>query len=244
MKTLCTILISCISISVFAQKIHFTDTTNDWKIVFVFVGDPTPEYSFYEDFYLKDTIINTKIYRDFSGIGFVREDTILKKVFIIDNTTDSENVLMDYNLVVGDTFRYNSFLSGVAGIDSTLINGIWYKVWYFDPIGEGWQYQIVEGIGCVQSPIYITDPRSPESYIDVYCFSNKGITPTLSPQVAFLDNITSCDYRTNLLTKEIKNNSALMHIFPNPANDELTIQNDMYPCSVSIINIMGQTIKR
>jgi hypothetical protein len=32
-------------------------------------------------------------------------------------------------------------------------------------------------------------------------------------------------------------------IFPNPANDELTIQNDMYPCSVSIINIMGQTIK-
>jgi hypothetical protein len=35
----------------------------------------------------------------------------------------------------------------------------------------------------------------------------------------------------------------LLHIFPNPANEELTIQNDMYPCSVSIINIMGQTIK-
>jgi len=108
--------------NLFGQKIHFSDTTNDWKIVFTF--DATPEYTFHDDYYLNDTIIHATTYRNFSGIGCVREDTVLNKVFIFDTSIDSEKVLMDYNLMIGDTFRYNSFTHVVDGIDSTLINGI------------------------------------------------------------------------------------------------------------------------
>jgi hypothetical protein len=243
MKAIVSLLLIICSLSSSAQKIHFTDTSNEWDIVYVFVGDPTPEYSYSVDAYQKDTIIGSISYSYFSGIGWVREDTVRNLVYLLNTSTDSEIVFMDYNLVVGDTVRHGAFTHVVDSLDSTLINGLWYKVWHFLPLSaDTWDYHIVEGIGCVENPYFILNPVEPEAYWDVYCFSNRGTPPPLSPSVMVLNNTTSCSLPNTLFSSEITELSIFLKVFPNPATTLLTVSLTNQPINqITIMNILGQT---
>lgn len=239
------ILILVLSSSAHAQKIHFTDTTNNWEVLDVFTGDPTPEFYYYSYYYINDSIIGTNAYKVFNSGALVREDTIAGKIFIIDPTSDSEKVMMNYNLNIGDTFKYNAFEHVVTGIDSTTIDSISYRVWHFQPvdgIAEN-PYDVIEGIGCAGGPTFMLNPAYFEGGPFVYCFSTKGTNPPLIPGVDYLDNSTSCYKFTHLYVGNIQTRSACK-IFPNPANDQLTIQtNNSRPYTITLNNIMGQTIK-
>ncbi len=253
------------STATLAQKIHFTDTSNVWKELGIFsTGGPVDfQYSTYT--FIQDTTIDSIHYKRFnfeSGYGggscsFFREDTILKKVYVrqyhFDTIRDTDIVLMDYNLNVGDTFSGSyfdtiyKFRYVVAGIDSTLINSVWHKVWHFSrDLGGYYSYwcDVVEGIGCIQNPTYMLEPigvRGEYSYY-MYCFSNSGTTPLLSPRVSFLDNSSSCNTFPHLNTNQMRLNVEKITIYPNPTTNRITISTSDRITTVAINNLMGQTI--
>ena len=234
----------------YAQKIHFSDTTNVWKEVQPFFNDYNPwifNYSTYS--FISDSSIDFVEYRNFS-FGLVREDTILKKVYIRDIIGDSDIILMDYNLNVGDTFTtaYNNFV--VLGVDSTLINSVWYKVWCFPPIVGGIfnsdTLYIIEGIGCIQDPTYML--RDFSLCVEccqpfMYCFSNNSLTSPLSPPISFFDNSTSCSTFSTLYTNKLQISQGEISINPNPATTKLIIGSSYLPITrVVITNLLGQTV--
>lgn len=244
---------SCLS---FGQKIRFTDSTNVWTVI-------RTEYDlgihYYPDlyYYAGDTTFNFHTYKKlFGGVAFftdshcdpslIREDTMLNKVFILIN--DSEQVFMDYNLHLGDTafhtgFSHDTTRVFVNNIDSTLINGLWYKVWDFQPVGTCHAYYfVIEGIGCLNSPLFINHPSYGLSNFNLMCFSNHGLNPLLSPMVGgYFDNSMSCATILNLNQVNSKNK---VTIFPNPINETSKI---LFPYNISsgnliIINSIGQTV--
>src|SRR5205823_3123670 len=85
----------CLAINCSGQKIHFTDTSNVWWELKYQYDDWRPAIKSYSSFsYAKDTTIDSTRYKCF-GFGIVREDTVLKKVYLRDVSGDSEVLLMD-----------------------------------------------------------------------------------------------------------------------------------------------------
>jgi len=233
-----------------AQKIHFTDTSNHWNELVPVWNDLQPPLLYYYTYsFRRDSTIDSNNYRIFD-FGFVREDTILRKVYIRDLIVDSDRILMDYNLNAGDTFitPYKKF--PVLRIDSTLINTVWHKVWYFQWDRHGfYAYSdtviVIEGIGCIQHPTFmITDFRSCVECLEpsMYCFSNKGITPPLSSTVSFFNNTSSCAYYPHLLANDLNQEHNNFEISPNPTTSSLTIISQTKITNITIVNLIGQTI--
>lgn len=153
------LLFTLAAFSSFGQKIRFSDSTNVWRyyrwsdVIVGFV--PYPE----NDSYFGDTIYHGTKYQKltnsfFSGDIFIREDTILKKVFAVDIFYDSiEQLLYNYNLNVGDTFKCHYAIHIVTSMDSVIINAIWHKTWHLEAVPGGttapYEYYVVEGIGCL-----------------------------------------------------------------------------------------------
>ena len=242
-----------LSIACDAQKIHFSDSTNVWQeFVVTSTGGP-PEFYYYNINVIRDSILGSVDYRVLN-IGFmIREDTILKKVYARDVVNDSDVVLMDYNLNAGDTFTINfdspiPYQYVVNGVDSTLIDSIWYKVWHFSRFDSSSDFgpwcDVIEGVGCIQHPTYMLAATgvSGESGHYMYCFSNKGVTPPLTPAVSFFDNTTSCSYYPTLEIDDLRLSKDDAIIYPNPVQSELNIISTEKISSVVISNLYGQMI--
>ena len=252
-----------LSIVASAQKIHFTDNSNHWFIYHT--GDGTLFSSwYYSTLFAGDTVINSNLYKRIPSQGtgfascngctvsFIREDTILNKVFVLIN--DTEQVLMDYNLNVGDTVLHTNSLHNttkytVSSIDSTIINSIYHKVWKFNlvyPTTYSYltYYSVIEGIGCTNGPLYLIWPNSFESVDNLICFYNNGTNPLVSPSVLesgvsiYFDNHTSCTVGINAVSK-----TALGYtLSPNPATTSLTIASTNKITNITITNLLGLTV--
>jgi len=103
---------------------------------------------------------------------FMREDTILRRVYIMDHwNNEEEELLYDFSLESGDTLHSQYAGQGSVLIvesigDTTLLNGdtrgIWYLnsgEYYIESIGgsQGLCYPLIEGIGFWNIPLCITD---------------------------------------------------------------------------------------
>jgi hypothetical protein len=252
------------SFTLIAQKIHFTDSTNVWNHLLISYATLPTAYLYDNYYFLADTTIDSQRYRwaNFdigTGTGsFVREDTILKKVYIrqshADTTRDTDIVLMDYNLAVGDTFvveyydTFNHYRYRVSSIDSTLINSIWHKVWHFSFILSGGVIahycDVIEGIGCTEHPVYMLYGHGVmgENLDYVYCFSTHGSSPPVSPPVSFFDNTSSCISYPALLSLKTVKSELPSRIYPNPAQSIVTVESAGKVNKIEIINIWGQKV--
>ncbi|MBS1584235.1 MAG: T9SS type A sorting domain-containing protein [Bacteroidetes bacterium] len=231
-----------------AQKVHFTDSTNQWSELQPIYDAPNPWILDYSSFsYVGDTTIDSFGYRNF-GFGWVREDSIAKKVYLREQ--DSDILLMDYNLKVGDTFVGPYYQFPVLKVDSTQINSVWHKVWYFPFYTGGWYYDIdtiyvVEGVGCLETPTFMVADYS--GCIEcgqpfIYCFSNNNTTPPLLPQTGWLDNTTSCATYPHLSVNTLHRSGAWINIYPNPATHDINITSSENITEISIANVLGQTV--
>ena len=209
-KTLLVITFLLLSIASTAQKIHFTDTTNQWTYyLHNCSGETGITPTEYNDSYSGDTLIGGISYRRLlqsylTGLLYVREDTIAQKVYVRGVGDTADDLLYDYTLNVGDSFyaypgtpAHATFY--VASEDSVQINTLWYKTWYLisaagSTLPAGISYTIIEGIGCDQQPLFpVKDPPNPERCTTVTCFHNKGTQPLVSPEVdGYFDNASSC----------------------------------------------------
>lgn len=245
------ILFLFISLQLHAQKIHFTDTSNEWKVVYE-SPDPPHLLSFEYEKFRGDTIINSKVYKklvgDFSALTFIREDTTVKKVFVLYPLDDtSEQVLYDYNLKIGDTITYNYQMTTkvsiyIVGTDSTVINGIEHKVWHCQ-IPSSYSYTIIEGIGCLYY-FYFPIRNKWEGPPQLSCFSNNATTPVLSPSIysghVQFDNTTSCALSTEKLT-EIQSRT---YIAPNPIieNSKIIFPYEIHSGNLIVYDAIGKII--
>ncbi len=269
-KTLLLALLFLISYSSFGQKIRFSDTSNVWHYMYITSGILPPIAWPYRDNYLADTIIRGVNYKQllhecFSNKVFIREDTILNKVFAIMtvfDTNSSEKLLYDYNLTVGDTFKNVNQTYYVNSIDSVLIAGIWYKVWNFNLYDIHYTsraFTVIEGIGSISDPC---DPITPISgtfeggYL-LTCFDHENVASPITPPFGpyyldidpsyayYFDNNISCIH-TPLEAKMIFNKNQPSLVLPNPITESSIIQ---LPYSITsgmftITNILGQAISQ
>ena len=261
-KLLLIFLFFLLSFSSYGQKIHFGDSTNIWTISagVAIMHVPYTTYIFNAK-YTGVTTVNSKQYRILTNYDpttstssiLIREDTLLNKVFILMN--DTEHVYLDYNLKLGDTFfrvtpwydsSYYAYEYYVSNFDSVIINGKWHRTWdvtpypisYDPPAYQG--YTIIEGIGCLNGPMYILYSAwtASETWA-LTCFSNNGSNPIVSPKVdGYFDNAASCTEGINQIAKQAGN----IKIYPNPATTSLTIQSPNIINQITITNLLGQRV--
>jgi len=237
-----------INLSVLGQKIRFSDSTNVWH-GYNWDDADVPYYSYPWTYnYVGSIIINDTFYRLLGSSSFlIREDTNSNKVYL------SENVLYDYNLHFGDTFYYSGAKPHIVSqIDSVLINSVWHKTWQFVPINDSSvaggmpaEYDVIEGIGCLNNPFYPTQPVFFEAHTTLTCFNNKGTTPPLSHNVGdYFDNYISCNLTFGAGIKNISAQQINPELIPNPINELSKI---IFPYTISkgsfeIVNFTGEII--
>lgn len=170
--------------------------------------------------------------------GAIRQDTSLKKVFIVPPDSSNEELLYDFNLTVGDTVRGflepypNLAVSDVVfSIDSILIGSQHRKIWYFDP---NHNIAMIEGIGWTFG---LTEP-SPHtidgSGFNITCFSQNGVT--LYPDSNSICNLINYDAKIEI-------EESILLIFPNPNSGIFTVKSNSTKLSkFELFNIYGQLI--
>lgn len=255
MKILYAILLLSLTYSVTsAQKIYFTDTTNEWNYHYAYWGVNKNVRATYNG----DSIIHGKEYfklEMYNNSYWVREDTAKGKVYVILDSAD--HILYDYSMSIGDTLYktyppiQNAFKI-LTAVDSFQMDSIWYKIQYFAQ-GTSWDFTVIEGIGCMQAidfPLYYAGAMKTER---ILCFSNNGKKPVFSkivqkwfngndtPPFAF-DNTSSCDLKIHVA--EIEDDNNLISIYPHPAtqNSIISIDEQIEPDRLVITNITGQVI--
>lgn len=111
------------------------------------------------------------IYPSNGYVGAIRQDTISRKVFVFEPNFNSDSLLYDFTLDVGDTLK-SSLLSNiflcdssdliVTEIDSVLIGSTYHKKWIFNCYLE-----YIEGIGSTIDPFGVYNR---ENGINLICF--------------------------------------------------------------------------
>jgi len=213
MKSFLTILFISSAISANAQKIRFTNSTNQWTTLSI-NGDGC---SFQNSFsYYTDTVVYGITYKSMNSIwsvysGYhsscycgladvgtqlnylIREDTIAGMVYYFNPTDSAEHILYNYNLNVGDSISYSIYpeiyTDTVASIDSVLYNGVYYKIFNFQnkALGSDRSYTVLEGVGCTNDPVFPSYFGGCFEYGEsLICFYENGVRP------AILAPINSC----------------------------------------------------
>jgi hypothetical protein len=261
------------SLSSSAQKLHFTNNTWSTTMIDGTMGScPIDNYGVYS--ITGDTLIGGKDYKIISGgacphhyTGYVREDTFAGMVYI--NINDTERILYNYNLHLGDTIHFAAFDShlplyihytdSVIKVDSTMINGVYHKIFSLVEIDSAHNTggfssdAYIEGIGSVQGPLYpVFVPNGFEFTETLRCFYDDTAHDIVKAPYhlslighpandTFKNNCTLAVSHIALLVPEIK-------ISPNPAFNivNLAINNmpSNFNCSYSINDITGRQLKK
>lgn len=231
-------LFCCFNVS--AQKIHITDTSNYW-LTFKYRhtgGASGPPGYYYNYEYGDDTVTidghsYNQLYSNEYSLGYlIREEgnKVYLKTFhsnfaFFTYCTDTVNEFLyfDYDMQTGDTLTLPLVEGSVDGgqsksvvesIDSTLINNVWHKIFNMHPIsGLSDPYSFTEGIGTYWGPLIISTYISPNALAHVVCFRNNNTNP--------IPQLIDCDHVTSISDPKRED---YFHLYPNPANEAITIE--------------------
>jgi hypothetical protein len=230
----------------FCQYVHFPDSNAVWFMAFFgteicsLEGDTSVNNISYKKIF--GNISNTSLH------GYLRDDTLSKKVYGFTTDTTSEQLLYDFSLNVGDTTSVFSFMWGtygyafvkVSAIDSILIMGQYRKrLAIVDLNGnvsllpEYWIEGIGSTFGLFKSGITGHPPNSwgGLGWPQLACFQQNDSLLYHNP------NVSSC-YTSVGTPSLVKSNSIQM--FPNPTKDKIYFTNLETNSTVSIYNCLGQ----
>jgi hypothetical protein len=187
-------------------------------------------------------------------VAYLRDDTIAKKVFILNLIDSTENILYDFSVQAGDTVKGIKFSGDICGvipfldtikIDSVIIrnyNGINRRLYMGRSIAihpnnmniNHLQYRYVEGIGSIQD---LLDPKpypwtDPSFYMNCYTFNSVNYYGSTSDCSIFYTSV-------NDLT-----NSNKFSIYPNPSYNGIYHINTTEKITWKILNIQGEIISK
>jgi hypothetical protein len=172
--------------------------------------------------------------------GAIRQDILNKKVFIVPPFQNTEQLLYDFNLQVGDTL--NGYIRSVSSphdivlsIDSVLVGSDYRKRWNFSSF---FSIKLIEGIGSTWGLIQ----RSPGQMLDppaysIICYSQNQIA--LYPSTS-----TGCQLITDIETTP--GNILSTNIFPNPFHSSalLNVNPAFENSELKIYSVLGERIKQ
>lgn len=237
-----------------------TDTNHYWRqFSGCFVSNKANRYD-YQVKYFKDTLISGKTYNkygafgkgyawpgfdgfctSFINVGFLRQDTFNKTVFILDKDY-VERPLYDFSKNPGDTMlsynrvlNVNLALTVSTVIPTTLLDGSQRKtIWLSN------NNCLVEGIGSVCGGLYGDNQYVFSNNVaeQLICFGN------LYPFSQLVGGMTMVQYVCALVPETVgieELEQDHIKVFPNPVTDILTVETDKI-VSVEICNSLGQVV--
>jgi hypothetical protein len=178
--------------------------------------------------------------------GAIRQDTMLRQVYLLSPSATNEIVLYDFSLHVGDTLGNFSIVVGsttsatITTIDSVLIGTSYRKRWVVNQSGAVLNGYIIEGIGSTSGLFdYLTNEEYPNAPIDyLTCFSqnNKKYYP-------YYSTTGSCQQINISGIQQLANNNEL-NIYPNPNNGSFVIepQNTLYNVHCTVYDVNGKLV--
>lgn len=268
MKLIVLLLITCMmSTSALCQKLDFTNRSNVWY----YHGYAPHPYNkdYYYTYRYADTtiIINNRSYSLLDDV-LVRMDTPGNKVYFrMLNDTANEQVLFDYNLQQGDTFKITVKPNPYPGIqpktytyvativDSVPINNIWHKRFQLnsnEPETSGGMGWFIEGLGSyLVFPFLIAKAKAGQFEYDyhrtkLYCFKSDNMIPIIgSPTVGPYINGSMCNDTSLRIENRLREESAIL-VYPQPAHERVQFK---FPRNISegeltLMNMTGQVIYR
>ncbi|HBG69870.1 MAG: hypothetical protein A2W93_00635 [Bacteroidetes bacterium GWF2_43_63] len=249
---------------------YFPDSSM-WRVDY-FVHNPFQNYYFWDSYfhyYINgDTVISAKqykkIYRSYLYIthinvhplypspqsqppcylGALRDDSVADKTFFVYDGTNTDSLLLDYNLQPGDTVKgiagkYFTCPKTVNAVDSVLIDGNYHRRWILDScINYGSFYchpYIIEGIG------------SSSGLIDAICdyandFTDRYLVCAKKGEEILFESGYISEFGCNLIVEGIEEptQANLIH-FSNPNVAEISIKSDFYlqNASLALFNSSG-----
>ena len=152
--------------------------------------------------------------------GAIRQDSSIKKVFIVPPTYNTEQLLYDFNMQVGDTVQgyIASCTIIVKSIDSVLVGSSYRKRWLVGfPATSPFHIDFIEGIGSTYGLVELFPCPTDQPDISINCFKQNG-------QSLYPSTTTNCELITSV--NSIDKISNEINIFPNPSNGSFTIDLD------------------
>ncbi len=269
MRPFTIILLLTLTLSSFAQLgVHFADSNAIWKTNYRWMPPSPFGYNGYAENYISgDTIINDLLYKKIGKTGYdvfctsivttgsqymgaLREDTIQNMVLFIPAGYQSDTLLYDYNLQVGDTLPlgYNVTVLGdelfVWSIDTIETNGIARMRWNLEAEYYGQFASIIEGVGSTNGLLE-----------DIFIFETDAFLRCYyqNDTLVFLNElfVSECEMPTDTCFNvgiQENNNLNICNIIysPNPVNNRLAIafsndNNEIY--TLDFYNQLGTKIK-
>jgi hypothetical protein len=259
----------CDSTRVFGQDyVPLIDASKQWNVMvtwYAYGGSPAIKntINFWiaeNDTIINDTVYNTVIannpnstgYFPNGTVGFIREDTLERKVYFRDYEATEpffmikDRLLYDFSIESGDTVEvfgmytcpefWNTYVvSSTSSV--SLLNGSERKVWNLSPIGGYAQNndQWIEGIGSLNGmPFPACYQLQTISFsLDLLCYF-EGETKLY----ALMED--TCEVYWTSSVSELAANP--IHCYPNPARDELNISlpDNFQDChTISIFDLSG-----
>ena len=170
-------------------------------------------------------------------VGAFRNDIPNKKVYYINSGSNTEEVLYDFNITVGDTIKSfgikQPYIMKIYAEDSVRVGENYRKIWHASSISAG-SVDIIEGIGGTMDLINYCPVINPPIY-NLICFSQNGNInyPNVSPC-----NIIS--------TININNVEFSVTLSPNPFHFStlLTLSKAFKNAEFKIYNTFGELIRQ
>ena len=222
---------------------RFADSTAQWNYTrqeFFYQGYGGPlAWTFYPQNFIvgDDTVLNSvqyqKIVQDNPPLTYyVRKDST-QKVFIYDTILQSDRMIYDFGLGVGDTLRLGNLTLVVVSVGFVSYGHV-RKFMILDPVSNsypGWFQggMIVEGIGAIHSHLmnpYLEEFTGIGEFFELNCFRESNF-------------ISSC------FTSIQKVSVGTITLSPNPATTYLTIQSsENFPANTSfqLFDITGRMV--
>ena len=173
--------------------------------------------------------------------GYFRQDISNRKIYFVSLGDTAQQLLYDFNLLVGDTIT--GYLAPctpevvtVINIDSIFIDGNYRKRWKTSTNPSWNDNYIIEGIGSQFGLLdfICSGVESPATHLVCYKEQNNIL---YHPDTSF-----TCEVITSL--QEYHKNLSSIILFPNPATSELKIESGKLQIElVEIYDVVGEKIK-
>jgi hypothetical protein len=238
----------------------FPDSNAVWGMIGGCIDGFCGDWGYFKDYYDGDTIIDgfayKKIYSEgiqmtggsccpypgTAGTGYLREDTLARKVYWRTQWMNTDTLLYDFTLNIGDTLRgYLEYCGSgvpvtVQSIDSIFINTSFRKRINFDTSDFCMYYSIIEGIG---STTGLTGCYFGHFETGIYlnCFSINDTIMYVAPCNG--DTVPCGALPSGIVALDSK---IKISITPNPTHNSFTITSPFQNARVEIYNMLGEKV--